>query len=58
VRALGTLNGDPISVATNGVRATVGGGITIFSDLVHFGVARPIDHPAKWQFVIGIGPAF
>jgi hypothetical protein len=58
VRRLGTVDGVSISQATNGVRATVGGGVTLFSDLVHFGVARPIDHSAPWKFVFGFGATF
>jgi hypothetical protein len=48
----------PVSVATGGARATVGGGITLFSDVLHVGVARPVDHPAHWRFVAGFGLAF
>jgi hypothetical protein len=47
-----------VSVPTNGVRATLGAGLTFFSDIVHVGVARPVDHPARWRFVIGFGQAF
>lgn len=50
--------GVPISAPTHGMRATVGGGITLFSDLLHVGVARPVDHPAPWRFVLGYGGAF
>ena len=49
---------EPISVATGGMRATVGAGITLFSDLVHIGFARPVDRSAPWRFVAGFGPAF
>lgn len=55
---LGVVNGVAVSAPTNGIRATAGAGLTFFSDLVHVGVARPIDRPAKWRFVIGYGPAF
>jgi hypothetical protein len=59
VAALGTsTTGEPVSRATDGVRATVGGGITVFSDVLHFGVARPIDRPAPWRFVFGFGQTF
>ncbi|HEY9230139.1 MAG TPA: hypothetical protein VIP11_26035, partial [Gemmatimonadaceae bacterium] len=58
VRQFGLVNGELVSEPTNGMRATVGGGITIFSDLVHLGVARPVDRPAKWRFVAGFGTAF
>jgi hypothetical protein len=47
-----------VSRATNGVRATVGAGLTFFSDIVHVGFARPVDHAAPWRFVIGFGPGF
>ncbi|HEY4304093.1 MAG TPA: hypothetical protein VGM82_06480 [Gemmatimonadaceae bacterium] len=46
------------SSATNGVRATAGAGLTLFSDLLHLGVARPIDHSARWRFSVGAGVAF
>jgi hypothetical protein len=44
--------------ATNGVRATVGGGLTLFSDILHVGVARPVDHVAPWKIVAGFGAEF
>lgn len=59
VHALGVdANGLPLSTSTGGARATVGGGLTFFSDLVHIGAARPIDRPAPWRFVFGFGSAF
>jgi hypothetical protein len=59
VRALGVdANGVPLSTSTGGVRATAGGGLTFFSDLLHVGAARPIDRPASWRFVFGFGTAF
>jgi hypothetical protein len=48
----------PVSQATNGVRATVGAGVTLFSDIMHFGVARPVDRAAPWKFVAGFGATF
>ena len=45
----------PLSTPTDGVRATIGAGITLFSDLLHLGVARPVDRPAPWKFVVGYG---
>jgi hypothetical protein len=48
----------PVSQATGGVRTTVGGGITLFSDVLHLGLARPVDHPAPWRFVVGFGAVF
>ena len=44
-----TPDGSPLSAPTDGVRATVGGGLTLFSDLLHVGVARPIDHAAPLE---------
>jgi hypothetical protein len=58
VRELGVVNGDPVSTATNGIRATAGGGLTFFSDLLHVGLARPIDRPAPWRLVVGFGAMF
>jgi hypothetical protein len=58
VRELGVVNGVPVSTATNGVRATVGGGLTFFSDLLHVGVARPVDHAAPWRLVAGFTATF
>lgn len=48
----------PLAQVTNGVRATVGGGLTLFSDIFHVGVARPVDHAAPWKFVAGFGAEF
>ena len=53
-----TADGAPLSSPTNGVRATAGGGLTLFSDLLHVGAARPIDHGGRWRFTIGAGVAF
>ena len=59
VRALGVDDtGIPLSAATNGVRATAGGGVSFFSDLLHVGLARPIDHAARRRIVIGFGTFF
>lgn len=59
VQRLGTnANGTPVSTATDGVRATVGSGLTFFSDLLHIGVARPVDRPAPLRLVIGFGAVF
>jgi hypothetical protein len=49
---------NPGAATTNGVRATVGGGITLFSDAIHFGFARPIDQAAPWRFVGGFSASF
>ena len=43
---------------TNGARATAGAGLTFFSDLLHVGVARPIDRKAPVRAVAGFGVAF
>ncbi len=48
----------PVSTATNGIRATAGGGVTFFSGAVHLGLARPIDQAARWQWAFGFGQAF
>jgi hypothetical protein len=55
VRSLGAL---PVPVASGGMRATIGGGITLFNGSVHIGAARPIDQPAPWKLAIGLGPLF
>ena len=55
---LGIVNGQPVSQPTNGFRATVGAGLTLFADAVHIGVARPVDRPAPWKFVAGFGAQF
>jgi hypothetical protein len=58
VRDLGVVNGIPVSTATNGMRATAGFGLTLFSDILHVGVARAVDRPEPWRFVAGFGAAF
>ncbi len=59
VRELGVDDtGSPLSTATNGIRATAGAGLSFFSDIVHVGVARPIDHAAPWRLVAGFGTFF
>jgi len=55
---LGVVDGQPVSQPTNGFRATVGAGLTLFADAVHVGVARPVDRPAPWKFVAGFGAQF
>ena len=57
-RALGLSEGNPVSEPTGGMRATIGGGIILFGDLLHLGVARPVDRPAPWKFVVGLGGEF
>lgn len=51
-------DGAPLSVATDGVRATFGFGATFFSGTFHLGVARPIDRGGRWKLAIGFGPSF
>jgi hypothetical protein len=48
----------PVSRATDGARATVGFGLTLFSGSAHLGLARPVDRRAPWKLVVGVGPAF
>jgi len=58
VNQFGSVDGGLLSTATGGMRATVGGGVTIFSDLIHIGVARPVDRAAPLKLVAGMGMAF
>lgn len=58
VNQFGLVDGNPLSTGTGGMRATVGGGITLFSDLIHIGVARPVDRAAPLKFVAGMGLAY
>jgi hypothetical protein len=46
------------SLETHGMRATAGGGLTLFSDAIHLGVARPLDGGAHWRFVGGVSATF
>jgi len=55
---LSTLGVPHLAQTTNGIRATVGVGITLFSDIMHVGIARPVDHPAPWKLVVGFGATF
>ena len=48
----------PVSESTHGVRATLGGGFTLFSDVLHIGLARPVDRAAPLKFVVGFGAGF
>lgn len=48
----------PVSQATGSVRASVGVGLTLFSDAFHVGITRPVDHAAPWRVVAGFGRAF
>jgi hypothetical protein len=59
VRLLGVdVSGAPLSSATGGMRATAGAGLTFFSDFMHIGAARPVDHAAPWRIVVGFGTQF
>jgi hypothetical protein len=49
---------DTTARPTNGVRATVGVGLTFFSGLMHLGYARPVDRAAPWKAVVGFGQVF
>jgi hypothetical protein len=48
----------PIPTATGGVRATVGGGVTLFGGNLHLGVARAVDRSAPWKLALGLGQEF
>jgi len=57
--SLGTTEtGDPVSRPTDRIRSTFGAGVSLFSDLLHVGAARPLDHNAPWRFSVGFGPLF
>jgi hypothetical protein len=58
VQQLGEGSAIPISRETDGFRATLGLGVTLFSGALHFGFARPVDHQAPWRFVGGLGRKF
>ena len=59
IRQLGLDNdGNPVSVPTGTIRSTAGIGLSLFADLVHLGVARPIDRAAAWRLVAGFGTRF
>ncbi|MFL5581704.1 MAG: hypothetical protein ACJ8AO_15150 [Gemmatimonadaceae bacterium] len=58
LRALGTVPGDdplpgaepvPVSVPTDGIRASVEAGLRFFGGAVGVGVARPVDRAGKWR---------
>jgi hypothetical protein len=44
-----------LSHATGRVRAAASIGLTFFAHSVTVGVARPIDQPARWRWVVGVG---
>ncbi|HEY6826065.1 MAG TPA: hypothetical protein VI259_04350 [Gemmatimonadaceae bacterium] len=53
-----TETGDPVSRPTDRIRSTVGAGVSLFSDLLHVGAARPLDHTAPWRVAVGFGALF
>lgn len=48
----------PLSLPTQGVRATIDGRLTLFSGLLGFGVARAVDRAGRWRFVFRFGPEY
>jgi hypothetical protein len=44
-----------LSQATGRVRTTASIGLTFFAHSVSVGLARPVDQPAPWRWVFGIG---
>jgi hypothetical protein len=50
--------GVPLSVATDGLRGSAGVGFTLFSGLVHVGVAHSFDSGAKWRGAVGLGSTY
>ena len=55
---LGTKNGNPLSRATDGVRASAEVLVTFFSGAIGIGVARPIDRSGVWKITGRIGQGF
>ena len=47
-----------VSVPTGRIRSTVSAGVTFFSNTLHVGLARPIDHPAPWRWTVRLGQWF
>ena len=47
-----------LSRPTGRIRSTVSAGITFFSNSLHVGVARPIDHQAPWRGTVRLGQWF
>jgi hypothetical protein len=47
-----------VSRATGRIRSTASFGLTFFGHSAHVGVARPLDQPAPWRWVFGIGQGF
>ena len=42
-------------VLTRGIRSTVDARLRVFGGALSVGVARPVDHGAKWKVVFGVG---
>jgi hypothetical protein len=49
---------EPISRATDRIRATADARVTLLGGMLGFGVARPVDHRARWRFVVRVGQEF
>jgi hypothetical protein len=47
-----------LSRETGRVRSTVFTGLSFFSNSLHVGVARPIDHDAPWRWTVRVGQGF
>ncbi|HET9426273.1 MAG TPA: hypothetical protein VFO55_12970 [Gemmatimonadaceae bacterium] len=47
-----------VSRETGRVRSTVSASLTFFSNSLHVGVARPVDHPAPWRWFVRLGQGF
>jgi hypothetical protein len=50
--------GVPLSVATDRLRGSAGVGLTLFSGLIHAGVAHSFDSGAKWRGTVGLGSTY
>jgi hypothetical protein len=48
----------PVSAATDGVRGSVGGGLTFFSRMLHVGITTPLEGRRRWVGTIGFGPRY
>ncbi len=53
-----SLSASTVPVGSDGVRATIGAGLTLLNGSVHIGAARPIDRAAPWKLAVGLGPLF
>jgi hypothetical protein len=47
-----------VSRPTERIRSTASVGLTFFSNSLHVGVARPIDHQAPWRWSVRLGQGF